>query len=107
IFSSLDPHPPHIHTLSLHDALPISIAPRSSTGSTCNPCSAKPAATPCSGGTPNGSSPTTSAAWVTPTFAGVGRNSPPRFTTMRRSEEHTSELQSRFDLVCRLLLEKK
>src|SRR5699024_12026401 len=24
-----------------------------------------------------------------------------------RSEEHTSELQSRFDLVCRLLLEKK
>src|SRR5699024_12718627 len=26
---------------------------------------------------------------------------------MTRSEEHTSELQSRFDLVCRLLLEKK
>src|SRR5699024_11914590 len=26
---------------------------------------------------------------------------------MFRSEEHTSELQSRFDLVCRLLLEKK
>src|SRR5699024_12703877 len=30
-------------------------------------------------------------------------NPPP----IRRSEEHTSELQSRFDLVCRLLLEKK
>src|SRR5207249_11015978 len=29
------------------------------------------------------------------------RRAPPR------SEEHTSELQSRFDLVCRLLLEKK
>src|SRR5699024_11580712 len=29
---------------------------------------------------------------------------PPRSV---RSEEHTSELQSRFDLVCRLLLEKK
>src|SRR5438067_3598939 len=30
------------------------------------------------------------------------------FTTLAaRSEEHTSELQSRFDLVCRLLLEKK
>src|SRR5207249_9016309 len=29
---------------------------------------------------------------------------PPRLS---RSEEHTSELQSRFDLVCRLLLEKK
>src|SRR5207249_10156646 len=31
----------------------------------------------------------------------IGRPAP------RRSEEHTSELQSRFDLVCRLLLEKK
>src|SRR5437868_11755943 len=28
-------------------------------------------------------------------------------TQLIRSEEHTSELQSRFDLVCRLLLEKK
>src|SRR5438067_7288121 len=28
-------------------------------------------------------------------------------STTGRSEEHTSELQSRFDLVCRLLLEKK
>src|SRR5699024_2079522 len=28
-------------------------------------------------------------------------------TRIARSEEHTSELQSRFDLVCRLLLEKK
>src|SRR2546422_2266328 len=31
--------------------------------------------------------------------------SPPR--ARRRSEEHTSELQSRLHLVCRLLLEKK
>src|SRR5699024_12492391 len=30
----------------------------------------------------------------------------PRFGYSRRSEEHTSELQSRFDLVCRLLLDK-
>src|SRR5207247_4316009 len=29
------------------------------------------------------------------------------FGRSRRSEEHTSELQSRVDLVCRLLLEKK
>src|SRR5699024_12714230 len=29
------------------------------------------------------------------------------FAVGDRSEEHTSELQSRFDLVCRLLLEKK
>src|SRR3989442_7726115 len=32
--------------------------------------------------------------------------SPPKLS-MRRSEEHTSELQSRPHLVCRLLLEKK
>src|SRR5699024_5367185 len=30
-----------------------------------------------------------------------------QFLENDRSEEHTSELQSRFDLVCRLLLEKK
>src|SRR5204862_8130650 len=30
-----------------------------------------------------------------------------RARTTKRSEEHTSELQSRRDLVCRLLLEKK
>src|SRR2546428_3057967 len=29
------------------------------------------------------------------------------WASLRRSEEHTSELQSRSDLVCRLLLEKK
>src|SRR5699024_12305767 len=29
------------------------------------------------------------------------------YLNSERSEEHTSELQSRFDLVCRLLLEKK
>src|SRR5437868_8809445 len=31
----------------------------------------------------------------------------PQLNRALRSEEHTSELQSRFDLVCRLLLEKK
>src|SRR5260221_5722674 len=35
-------------------------------------------------------------------------STPPRpTTTCARSEEHTSELQSHRDLVCRLLLEKK
>src|SRR6266704_3433236 len=36
-------------------------------------------------------------------------NTEPVFDTRQavRSEEHTSELQSRFELVCRLLLEKK
>src|SRR3989440_6661065 len=35
----------------------------------------------------------------------LGRD--PRRIAHRRSEEHTSELQSRSDIVCRLLLEKK
>src|SRR5699024_12225456 len=34
------------------------------------------------------------------------RKSAPRVICIPRSEEHTSELQSRFDLVCRLPLEK-
>src|SRR5207249_9148901 len=41
-------------------------------------------------------------------FAFWMKSSPTSATTwLMRSEEHTSELQSRFDLVCRLLLEKK
>src|SRR5260221_8392097 len=44
-------------------------------------------------------SPTASARWSSRTSA--------RSTTGCRSEEHTSELQSHSDLVCRLLLEKK
>src|SRR2546428_3399570 len=35
------------------------------------------------------------------------RTNPLSVATHTRSEEHTSELQSRSDLVCRLLLEKK
>src|SRR2546421_9189579 len=37
----------------------------------------------------------------------VRRKYPHLRTVVLRSEEHTSELQSRSDLVCRLLLEKK
>src|SRR5207248_8517846 len=37
----------------------------------------------------------------------VGSSSTTRSGCMERSEEHTSELQSPYDLVCRLLLEKK
>src|SRR5690349_23441801 len=44
-------------------------------------------------------------------FDAAGRTTEKRVTTLGsgfdRSEEHTSELQSRRDLVCRLLLEKK
>src|SRR2546430_17220029 len=42
--------------------------------------------------------------------ARVNKNAPRKFvaiTTSQRSEEHTSELQSQSNLVCRLLLEKK
>src|SRR5438067_6006839 len=35
------------------------------------------------------------------------KGGPMNWSVLKRSEEHTSELQSRFDLVCRLLLEKK
>src|SRR2546422_6274749 len=44
-----------------------------------------------------------------PRLTGVSQGSrvEPRVETHRRSEEHTSELQSRLHLVCRLLLEKK
>src|SRR5437868_14452560 len=79
-----DPATTEIYTLSLHDALPISSQCRANM-LPCLPLSCR-----------------TKVQWRCPTtlpriVAGV---------TMR-SEEHTSELQSRFDLVCRLLLEKK
>src|SRR2546430_10616721 len=52
--------------------------------------------------TASGSSPGPHAdsAWFAP-------SSSPRCCRFRRSEEHTSELQSQSNLVCRLLLEKK
>src|SRR5690349_1967480 len=74
------PAPTKIYTLSLHDALPICRAERRAEG------------------------PGLSAAAV----ASLGRvDAALLVLTRRRSEEHTSELQSRRDLVCRLLLEKK
>src|SRR2546428_5535205 len=42
-----------------------------------------------------------------PTFRTIHRHRECRANRWIRSEEHTSELQSRSDLVCRLLLEKK
>src|SRR2546430_10300672 len=69
-----------IYTLSLHDALPIWRGP--ATRATCR------ASAPSSCTSPT-SSPTAHRA------------------TRSRSEEHTSELQSQSNLVCRLLLEKK
>src|SRR5690349_23113301 len=77
--------PTEIYTLSLHDALPISgtarrAARRRAPGSSTT-SSCPGCCWPCS------------------------RSSSRKGRT--RSEEHTSELQSRRDLVCRLLLEKK
>src|SRR3712207_4437625 len=40
-------------------------------------------------------------------FVGDIEQVPPTYSAVKRSEEHTSELQSRQYLVCRLLLEKK
>src|SRR2546422_8489273 len=71
-----------IYTLSLHDALPISkVFFRLSEPPVYESVMTKRSGSkPASGPTPN---------------------------ALRRSEEHTSELQSRLHLVCRLLLEKK
>src|SRR5216684_8683954 len=68
-----------IYTLSLHDALPILARARSRSGQF---------------------------AWqIKHVWTALGRSK--RRPRMPRSEEHTSELQSRLHLVCRLLLEKK
>src|SRR5437868_11933856 len=49
--------------------------------------------------------PISSASAISRSRSNCWRSGPPAVRS--RSEEHTSELQSRFDLVCRLLLEKK
>src|SRR5699024_11555699 len=51
--------------------------------------------------------PARSAAHLPDLGAPCARRPPLTVRDNGRSEEHTSELQSRFDLVCRLLLEKK
>src|SRR3712207_7848476 len=81
-----------IYTLSLHDALPIS-STSTATPSPSAPCSA--------GAGCRGRRWRASASASAPTCGWSPSAAP------RRSEEHTSELQSRQYLVCRLLLEKK
>src|SRR5262245_63296929 len=76
-----------IYTLSLHDALPIS---------TSAPICLSRA---CTNGWPMAASAASCTFAATGSCTPRGRN--------RRSEEHTSELQSLRHLVCRLLLEKK
>src|SRR3712207_9127874 len=80
-----------IYTLSLHDALPIwsSAAPTPwASASTCRSA-------------PSSSRPCRSTTAPAPACCRCASS------TRSRSEEHTSELQSRQYLVCRLLLEKK
>src|SRR5437763_2761614 len=84
-----------IYTLSLHDALPISLRRKRSRS---------PAAWPgC--GPPTPASPPYGSWGTAATAASISAGSNGR--SPRRSEEHTSELQSPMYLVCRLLLEKK
>src|SRR5260370_6001246 len=87
-----------IYTLSLHDALPICLQPGLS-GFSRRPMSAW------SPGSYVGLDSVSSAGFATTvSLGGRGSCGLPVFT---RSEEHTSELQSHLNLVCRLLLEKK
>src|SRR5690554_7033509 len=83
-FFFTDPAPTEIYTLSLHDALPISACVCGRGASACAPPRHCSVPVPCGG-------------------ADLAR----RPDSASRSEEHTSELQSRPHLVCRLLLEKK
>src|SRR5207249_11302807 len=85
LFFYTDPATTEIYTLSLHDALPISPERR-----------------------PVGRAGfrTTKSKRLTATTDFI-TSFPTTLPWANRSEEHTSELQSRFDLVCRLLLEKK
>src|SRR3712207_8259532 len=96
---------PEIYTLSLHDALPISSARRRARGSSGSAAARSAARARAAAATPPASRRATARA-----RAGT-RAAPSRRTGCAcgrgRSEEHTSELQSRQYLVCRLLLEKK
>src|SRR2546421_8870500 len=62
----------------------------------------------CSSDLPAIAIPSSVCTWTAQLTSGRADKTPPcRVKPGRRSEEHTSELQSRSDLVCRLLLEKK
>src|SRR5687768_18271271 len=97
-----DPATPEIYTLSLHDALPISMFADGSLGlawMSTNILSQVDLIGP-------------GETWSPMLSAGGGleyqlQNRHYAFGMAGRSEEHTSELQSRLHLVCRLLLEKK
>src|SRR5207253_10258791 len=90
------PSPTHTYTLSLHDALPIYCHINNNYTFTA-------ANTDCYGCHQTAWQSTTTLGGSIPNHVTAGF-----LTSMcSRSEEHTSELQSRGHLVCRLLLEKK
>src|SRR5688500_19834288 len=88
-----------ISTLSLHDALPISQRPPERSRAQPRARALARAAGRGGGGGRRRRRP-----W---SAAGRGRRGARRRRAGVRSEEHTSELQSPCNLVCRLLLEKK
>src|SRR5439155_25832963 len=96
-----DTTPPEIYTLSLHDALPISRPPSPPAPWTPAP---SPRRLPCCG---RESRPTSCSRCFGPHRGSVACRRCWRTSGSARSEEHTSELQSRGHLVCRLLLEIK
>src|SRR5207249_9352567 len=100
---SLHPTPTALYTLSLHDALPIS-----SSATTPTPIGSSGASCACRRRSSNREhKPTRPLVPQIPDTPGALCPCPHSARGDARSEEHTSELQSRFDLVCRLLLEKK
>src|SRR5204863_7389206 len=94
--------PTESYTLSLHDALPISVASLART-STRTPLALSSATLPMSLAAIGAS---LTGVTVIVTVAVSDLKSLTRGEPLR-SEEHTSELQSRRDFVCRLLLEKR
>src|SRR5206468_12237191 len=98
--------PRDLHSF-LHDALPISIEPLSASA-TCR-CGARPRVTRTRTTDATPALVVISVATGTAVTGGNGADASGgaarRLSQAARSEEHTSELQSRSDLVCRLLLE--
>src|SRR5690606_42051579 len=95
------PAPPSVCTLSLHDALPIYWA------ASFRWCSPWPSRWGCWRHWPRWSDPSDRSAPHCSPVASWPSPGSWRLCSPPRSEEHTSELQSRENLVCRLLLEKK
>src|SRR5206468_11723619 len=102
VSSSHSPSPSDIYTLSLHDALPIWRARRPAW---CRPSArSHPDCLRDEHGSRRARRLSPRRRWLRTLWRRDGRLAASAGT---RSEEHTSELQSRSDLVCRLLLEKK